>query len=211
LEYNIQELNNLKEMNKSLDLSQFEWLNQPGEFFLENSRLTIITKPETDFWQRTYYGFRNDNGHTFVKAVAGDFTFVVKTDFKAVNQYDQCGIILYRDSDNWIKASIEYENQQFARLGSVVTNLGFSDWASTDIPAAVNSMWYRFSRKGSDFCIENSSDGQVYQQMRIFHMHQPISVANVGVYACSPLKSSFQAVFSNFYLGRCTWADHHGN
>ncbi|WP_397312917.1 DUF1349 domain-containing protein, partial [Paenibacillus elgii] len=31
------------------------------------------------------------------------------------------------------KASIEYENEEYQRLGSVVTNHGFSDWATTDI------------------------------------------------------------------------------
>jgi regulation of enolase protein 1 (concanavalin A-like superfamily) len=194
-----------------LDLRKFEWMNQPDLFKLENDSLTIITDPETDFWQRTYYGFKNDNGHTFVTEADGDFTFEVKTEYLAVNQYDQCGIILYQDSENWMKASVEYENKQFARLGSVVTNLGFSDWASTDIPAEVTAMWYRLSRRGQDFCISDSSDGITYQQMRIFHMHHPVNVARIGVYACSPLKSSFKAVFSDFDLGKCIWRDHSDN
>ena len=204
-------MKNSKDHDYKVELSKFEWISQPAEFGFETDRLTIITEPETDFWQRTYYGFQNNNGHAFLKAVAGDFTFVLKTEFKAVNQYDQCGVILYQDSDNWVKCSVEYENNQFARLGSVVTSLGYSDWASTDIPSAITSMWYRFSRKGQDFCLENSLDGETYQQMRIFHMHTPIGVARVGIYACSPLKSSFKAVFSNFNLGECTWPDHLGN
>lgn len=198
-------------MSTSLKLSEFAWINRPGKFELETDQLTIITDPETDFWQRTYYGFRNDNGHTFVKEVEGDFTFRVKTGFKADNQYDQCGIILYQDSENWVKGSVEYENKQFARLGSVVTNLGFSDWAFTDISSAVNSMYYRFSRRSADFCIEYSLDGNAFQQMRIFHMHNPMTVARIGVYACSPLNQGFQAVFSEFNLGKCVWPDHQGN
>ena len=50
--------------------------------------------------------------------------------------FDQCGVVMYLDSENWLKASIEYENERFQRLGSVVTNLGYSDWATTDINAA---------------------------------------------------------------------------
>lgn len=204
-------MNSSQYQGNKLNLSEFSWLNQPKVFSLDNDRLTILTDPETDYWQRTYYGFQNDNAHTFIKEILGDFTFVVKTDFEAVNQYDQYGIILYHDSENWVKASVEYENEEFARRGSVVTNFGFSDWASTDISAEVNSMWYRFSRRGQDFCIEYSSDGENYQQMRIFHMHIPLLIARAGVYACSPLKSSFKAVFSNFELGLCKWFDHHGN
>ena len=192
-------------------MTDFVWINQPKTFILANDRLTIITDPETDYWQRTYYGFQNDNGHTFLKDIIGDFTFSVNTLFEPVNQYDQCGIILYQDSENWVKASVEYENDQFARLGSVVTNLGFSDWASTDISAKVNKMWYRISRHGQDFLIEHSSDGKHFHQMRIFHMHIPILKARIGVYACSPLKSSFKSVFSDFECGICEWLDHHGN
>ena len=44
------------------------------------------------------------------------------------------------DSENWLKASIEYENQSFQHLGSVVTNNGYSDWATTEISANVKSM-----------------------------------------------------------------------
>ena len=194
-----------------LNISEFRWINPPEEFSLENGRLTLITDPQTDYWQRTYYGFRNDNGHSFVKGIEGDFTFAVKTDFEPVLQYDQCGVILYHDSENWVKGSVEYENRDYARLGTVVTNLGFSDWASTDISSAVNSMWYRFSRKGQDFCIENSLDGLSYMQMRIFHMHNQIQVAQVGVYACSPLNSSFKTVFSGFNMGKCSWRPHHGD
>jgi uncharacterized protein len=195
-------------MGNKLNLADFKWINTPGKFTLGTDRLTIITDPETDFWQRTYYGFQNDNGHAFVKDVEGDFTFVVKTDFEPVGQYDQCGIILYQDSENWVKASVEYENEQFARLGSVVTNLGFSDWGSTDISAEIHSVWYRFSRLGADFCIEYSFDGEGYQQMRIFHIHNPIAAARVGVYACSPMDFTFNAIFSNFQLGNCTWHKH---
>lgn len=51
---------------------------------------------------------------------------------------------MYLDSENWLKASIEYENQSFqhlgSNLGSVVTNNGYSDWATTEIPANVKSV-----------------------------------------------------------------------
>ena len=195
-------------MNKPISLSHFHWINKPKNFTLSEDQLMIVTDPDTDFWQRTHYGFQNDNGHAFLMAKEGDFTFEVKTKYASVNQYDQCGILLYQDSDNWVKASVEYENQQFARLGSVVTNLGFSDWATTDISSEISTMWYRISRNGADFLIENSLNGEDFQQMRIFHLHQPIEIARVGVYACSPLESSFKAEFSDFKIGPSLWTNH---
>ena len=202
-------MNSNNNQEDKIRIAGFGWINQPQQFSLENDRLTIITDPKTDFWQRTHYGFRNDNGHAFIQEMDRDFTFAVKTDFKAVNQYDQCGIILYLDPDNWVKASVESENQEYSRLGSVVTNLGYSDWASTDISPSVDSMWYRFSRRGPDFLIEHSSDGKDYRQMRIFHIHNTITIARVGVYACSPVKAGFKAVFSNFKMGECIWTAEH--
>ncbi len=60
------------------------------------------------------------------------FSFIVKTDFtESHHRFDQCGIVIYLDSDNWLKASVEYENDTYQHLGSVVTNDGYSDWATT--------------------------------------------------------------------------------
>ena len=43
------------------------------------------------------------------------------------------------------------ENNEYQRLGSVVTNKGYSDWATTDVEASIKSMWYRLSRRESDY------------------------------------------------------------
>ena len=48
---------------------------------------------------------------------------------------------MYLDSENWLKGSIEYENDEFQHLGSVATNNGYSDWATTELDAGIKSMW----------------------------------------------------------------------
>ncbi len=195
-------------MNDSI-LNHFKWINQPEKFELKNDHLIIQTEPGTDLWQKTFYGFQNDNAPAFLIDRKGDFTFRVRVLFDEANHlYDQCGLLMYHDSENWVKVSVEYENEELARLGSVVTNLGYSDWATTDISASVRDMWYRFSRRKQDFYIESSTDGKEFQQMRMLHMHIPMETARIGVYACSPLKSSFKADFSEFRIGSCEWPDH---
>ena len=139
------------------------------------------------------------------------FSFVVKTSFEeSHHRFDQCGVVLYLDSDNWLKGSIEYENEHFQHLGSVVTNLGYSDWATTEIPADVKSMWYRLSRREDDYCIECSVDGQHFAQMRVCHLHRGKGKIRFGVYACSPEDSSFRAVFTDMALTECKWLAHDG-
>jgi len=169
-----------------------------------------VTEPHTDLWQRTYYGFRNDNAPVLQMTTDEKFfSFVVKTEFaESHHRFDQCGIAVYLDSENWLKASIEYENEKFQRLGSVVTNHGYSDWATTDIPAGVKEMWYRLSRRESDYCVECSEDGIHFHQMRICHLWEGSGEIAFGIYACSPEESSFRAVFSHMEITECRWSDH---
>ena len=185
------------------------WIREPKEYTLSNEKIEIITEPVTDLWQRTYYGFQNDNAPVLqMETEETYFSFIVKTEFESKWRFDQCGIVLYLNSDNWIKASIEYENEEYQRLGSVVTNLGYSDWATTNIPANIKSMWYRLSRRESDYCIECSTDGENWKQMRICHLHEGAGKISFGVYACSPERSSFKATFTHMQITQCQWLPH---
>ena len=117
---------------------------------------------------------------------------------------------MYLDSDNWLKCSIEYENDKIQHLGSVVTNHGYSDWATTVIDASIKSMWYRFSRREDDFCIECSEDGINFSQMRVCHMWEAVNEICFGLYACSPENSSFKATFTYMDITECKWSAHDG-
>lgn len=195
-----------------MDLKNFKWTRQPANFTVSNDTVEIITAPNTDLWQRTYYNFQNDNAPVFqMETDENFFSFTVKTDFsESHTRFDQCGVVMYLDSENWLKASIEYENADFQHLGSVVTNNGYSDWATVEISAAVKSMWYRFSRRESDYCIECSADGKKFSQMRVCHMHKGGGKIQFGIYACSPENSSFKAVFTNCEITECQWKAHDG-
>lgn len=185
------------------------WIREADQSDVTDDRIIIYTQPKTDLWQRTYYGFQNDSAPVLqMKTSEKYFSFIVKTEFDSRARFDQCGIVVYLDSENWMKASIEYENEQYQRLGSVVTNHGYSDWATTDIDASVKSMWYRLSRRESDYCIECSTDGITFQQMRICHLWEGNEEISFGVYACSPVEGSFQAKFTNMQITECMWEAH---
>jgi regulation of enolase protein 1 (concanavalin A-like superfamily) len=194
-----------------LDTSKLEWTRRPKEFCISADTIEIVTAPHTDLWQRTYYHFRNDNAPVLQMSTDEKFfSFVVKTEFKSKHRFDQCGIVMYLDSENWLKASVEYENEVFQHLGSVVTNHGYSDWATTEIAAANKSMWYRLSRREDDYRIECSEDGVTFKQMRICHMWNGNGIVHFGVYACSPEDSSFKATFTNMEITDCKWLAHDG-
>ena len=193
------------------DATKLKWIRKPKNFKISENRIEIITEPHTDLWQRTYYHFRNDNAPVLqLETSEKYFSFVVKTEFESKHRFDQCGIVVYLNSDNWLKASIEYENEKFQHLGSVVTNNGFSDWATTEIESNIKSMWYRLSRREDDYCIECSIDGITFKQMRICHMWNGNGIIRFGIYACSPEDSSFQSTFTNMEITECKWLAHDG-
>ena len=185
------------------------WTRKPQTVTVSQDMVEIVTEPHTDLWQRTYYGFQNDNAPLLqIETTEKYFSFTVRTQFNSKCRFDQCGIVVYLDSENWLKASIEYENKCFQRLGSVVTNHGFSDWATTDISAGEKEMWYRLSRRESDYCVECSEDGTQFRQMRICHLWDGDGKITFGIYACSPEDSSFRAVFSHMEMTECQWKAH---
>lgn len=195
-----------------IDFSSFEWTREPASWTIADDGIAITTRPGTDLWQRTYYRFRNDNAPVLQLATDEHFfTFSACCDFsEAAHRFDQCGIAMYLDSDNWIKASVEYEDGVIQHVGSVVTNHGWSDWATVEMPADVRRMHYRISRREDDFRIDNSFDGTIWHQMRVCHLHEGAGEVRVGIYACSPEDSSFTARFTGLDLGPCVWQAHDG-
>ena len=196
----------------NIDISKFSWTREPQNCVIKGDTIEVVTKPKTDLWQRTYYHFQNDNAPVFqMETEEKYFSFIVKTDFTGSHhRFDQCGIALYLDSENWLKASVEYENEEFQHLGSVVTNNGYSDWATTAIDAKIKTMWYRLSRREDDYCIECSEDGEHFTQMRVCHLHQGGGKIRFGIYACSPEESSFKAIFTDMKITECAWKAHDG-
>lgn len=193
------------------DINNFQWTREPADYTVADGKIEIVTAPNTDLWQRTYYHFRNDSAPVLqMETDEKFFSFVVKTQFQSKRRFDQCGIVMYLDSENWLKASVEYENEVFQHLGSVVTNGGYSDWATTEIDAGIQSMWYRFSRREDDYKIECSQDGSVFKQMRICHVGKGGGAIRFGIYACSPEDSSFRATFTDMQITECRWLAHDG-
>ena len=172
----------------------FFWLNKPKKYFFEHG-LNLITKGKTDFWQTTVYGFNRDNGHCLLTKARGDFLIKTQTVFKPESQYDQCGLIVRIDSENWIKCSVEYENSELSRLGSVVTNHGFSDWSTQDISSDITSVIYQICKHEKDFLIKYSLDDKKWHQMRLAHLHEVKDTIDIGVYACSPNNGNFKCKF----------------
>lgn len=203
-------------------LRQAQWLNSDEASHITDDGVLLVTSPHTDFWQRTFYGFQVANAPAALIPVDTNVTFCVRVVAQYRRRYDQAGILIWIDDENWFKASVEYEDPTRGRLGSVLTTDGHSDWATRDLGTA-GDVWWRLSRRGPDFLLEAKTDNH-WEQLRVFHLGAlgptdpswgqlppedvPAAPVRLGVYACSPEDSSFSARFDHVSLQPSRWSAH---
>ena len=159
--------------------------------------LHIEPNANTDFWQRTHYGFEVDNGHFLHKETTDDFVIETKVTFHPCHQYDQAGLMVRLSPSCWIKTSVEFEPDEPSRLGVVVTNNQYSDWSTQYLPEGVDTVWFRMHVSGADCLVYSSLNGEEWQQLRMAHLSERLraQLVSCGLYACSPKDSGFQADF----------------
>lgn len=55
------------------DVNELKWTREPKSYDIQDGKITIITEPGTDLWQRTYYGFQNDNAPVLQMSTSENF------------------------------------------------------------------------------------------------------------------------------------------
>lgn len=179
--------------------SRLSWRCEPARWSVDAGigHLRLEPDAETDFWQRTHYGFQVDNGHFLFTDVDGPFIMATHASFQPVHQYDQAGLMVRLSADCWLKTSIEYEPGPTNRLGVVVTNAGYSDWSTQEVPSAAHDIWLRVGRTGADYLVQSSADGSHWAQLRLAHLIEDDGRRAVaaGLYACSPKAAGYRADF----------------
>ncbi|KUK81297.1 MAG: Uncharacterized protein XD94_0528 [Mesotoga prima] len=189
----------LSSFNKEA-MKYFKWFNEPSNWELDGEKLVIDADSQTDFWQRTSYGFRNDNGHFLHLSLMGDFSLIVGVKFLPVNQYDQAGVMVRISPSCWLKSSVEFEGSDPSKLGAVVTNSGYSDWSTQNVPADTKEFRARVDRKGPDYSVCFWQDGWIQLRLaRLLEDDGKIPVM-VGPYCCSPRGSGYRVVFDEIDL-----------
>lgn len=181
-------------------LKHFEWYNEPENVRFNDLGMVVNSRSKTDFWQSTHHNFHKDNGHFFFTRSQRNFTLTVQWHFEEAFQFDQCGLMLRVDERNWFKLSMMTENPQMPKLGTSLTNFGYSDWAVQDLITPVTDIWYRLRRNSGDYIAYFSLDGQKFKQLRLFHLINDNPEVKVGPYICSPQRNDFECVLTGLEL-----------
>lgn len=173
-------------------LKDFEWYNEPENVRFNDLGMVVNAKAQTDFWQSTHHSFHKDNGHFFFSRIKKDFTLVVKWRFDNADAFDQCGIMLRVDERNWFKFGTMSERKDNPKLGSSLTNFGYSDWAVIELAKPVTEIWYKLQCHGTDYIAYYSLDGKNYHQSRMFHLVNDAETVKIGAYIAAPQHSDFE-------------------
>jgi len=174
-----------------------QWLNEPAEFSDEGGRITIRTKPRTDFWRVTHDGGVRDTGHFYYRAVSGNFSASVRFSAGYRDLYDQAGIMLRVDEAHWVKCGVEFANAQ--QNASVVVTRGFSDWSILPLAGSPPEFWLRVVRDGVTVEVSCSLDGAAYSLVRQAYFTERPAL-DVGLMVCSPIGDGVTAVFEDFTI-----------
>ena len=178
------------------------WHAEPTQWSVDPAKGVLCIAPDanTDFWQRTHYGFQADSGHFLYLNTTEDFLVTTKVTSHPCHQYDQAGLMVRLSPSCWVKTSVEFEPHEANRLGAVVTNDQYSDWSTQPLAKSVHTVWFRVRVAAATCIVESSLDGTDWQQLRMAHLSersaaQPVSC---GLYACSPKAAGYVAEFHFF-------------
>ena len=185
----------LVSMAQSLD--KMQWFNEPAEWKVENNKLSMSVTPRTDYWRISHYGFTVDDAPFFYTLRGGEFEVKVKVsgDYKA--RFDQAGLMLRIDHENYIKAGIEYVDGKY-NLSTVVTH-HTSDWSIIPLNKPVPYVWIKAVRRLDAVEIFYSFDDKEYTMMRNAWL-QDNNPVMVGVMGACPDGNGFNAKFENFSI-----------
>ena len=178
-----------------MSFARCAWFNAPEVWHLEDGRLRVVTDTRTDFWRETHYGFTRDNGHFFGCQVEEAFTAQLRVRARYDALYDQAGIMVRLDPENWIKAGIESSDNQ-ALLSSVLT-VGRSDWATARYDGDPADFWMRVSVGGGAVRVQVSPDGRRWPLVRLAPFPKAASY-RVGPMCCTPERAGLEVEFSAF-------------
>lgn len=178
-------------------LERMQWFNEPESWKTENGILTMEVTPQSDYWRISHYGFTVDDAPFLYTLRGGEFEVKVKISGEYKTRFDQAGLMLRVDKENYIKTGIEFVDGKY-NLSTVVTHKT-SDWSVIELDEPVDFIWIKAVRRLDAVEIFYSFDDKEYTMMRNCWLQDNTPVM-VGMMAASPDGDGFKATFEHFRI-----------
>lgn len=178
-------------------LEKMQWFNEPENWNIENETLTMDVTPQSDYWRISHYGFTVDDAPFLYTTRGGEFEVKVKISGEYKERFDQAGLMIRIDKENYIKTGIEFVDGKY-NLSTVVTHTT-SDWSVIELDEPVEFVWIKAVRRLDAVEIFYSFDDKHYTMMRNCWLQDNTPVM-VGMMAACPDGKGFKATFSDFKI-----------
>lgn len=176
-------------------LEKMNWFNEPADWRIDGGNLIMDVTPHSDYWRVSHYGFTVDDAPFYYAEYGGEFEAKVRIsgDYKA--RFDQAGLMIRLDHENYIKTGIEFVDGKY-NLSTVVTHKT-SDWSVMTLDRPVEYIWIKAVRRLDAVEIFYSYDDKTYRMMRNAWVEANHPV-RIGMFAACPDGDGFRASFSDF-------------
>ena len=178
-------------------LDRMQWFNEPEAWSIKNNKLTMQVTPQSDYWRISHYGFTVDDAPFLYTTRGGEFEVKVKISGDYKVRFDQAGLMLRADKENYIKAGIEFVDGKY-NISCVVTH-HTSDWSVITLDKPIEHIWIKAVRRLDAVEIFYSFDDKNYTMMRNCHLADNTPVM-VGMMAACPDGKGFEARFEEFKI-----------
>ena len=178
-------------------LDRMQWFNEPEAWSIKNNKLTMQVTPQSDYWRISHYGFTVDDAPFLYTTRSGEFEVKVKISGDYKVRFDQAGLMLRADKENYIKAGIEFVDGKY-NISCVVTH-HTSDWSVITLDKPIEHIWIKAVRRLDAVEIFYSFDDKNYTMMRNCHLADNTPVM-VGMMAACPDGEGFEARFEEFKI-----------
>ncbi len=190
---------------KTLPWESGEWVNPPVTAKETESGFLVTTVHESDFWRNTSYGFVHDSGHAYLVDFPDKSAMEVSFLLDYTGQFDQAGIIVYGDSEHWVKAGVETADGA-PQVGAVVTAIN-SDWSLAPVPEWMGQeVTVRASREGDALTIRVRC-GDDDRLVRLAPIDSTLTW-RAGLHCASPISQSLDVRFTHWSMGEADLALH---
>jgi regulation of enolase protein 1 (concanavalin A-like superfamily) len=177
--------------------SHMTWLNEPASSKIAGEQIVVRSRAKTDFWQKTFDGYVADSGHFYHLSVPGEFTFTASINGKYAAQYDQAGLMIRIDGENWMRCGTELIDGK--RFASVVFTRTYSDGSTMPDLSETAPVWWRAIRKKDSIETLCSRDGVQFISVRMGYF-PPSRPVEVGIMCAAPSGPGFEASFTDLKL-----------
>ncbi|MDE5785595.1 MAG: DUF1349 domain-containing protein [Duncaniella sp.] len=180
---------------RAQSLEKMNWFNEPADWKINGNTLEMQVTPHCDYWRISHYGFTVDDAPFYYAEYGGEFEAKVKISGDYKVRFDQAGMMIRIDHENYIKTGIEYVDGKY-NISAVVTH-HTSDWSVIALDRPVSSIWIKAVRRLDAVEIFYSFDDKEYVMMRNVWLeaNRPVKI---GMFAASPDGEGFRAGFSDF-------------